>query len=169
MMSAFSELDWRRFDVWAIVSGRGVASVPIQDDEACVAWLRSNDYDVARVDCRLGFSGVVDQLNRLFDWEGQFGYLMSADRCGLDALRDGFGFGFSAQQALLLVGLDELCTSHCEWLLGFFAIASEYSLAELAVGRRFFLIAVLPSDAPVIGKIYQAMQVPHPISLHAVA
>ena len=43
-MAAFDELDWDRFDVWAVVASEGVVAVETAHREACHAWLRRHEY-----------------------------------------------------------------------------------------------------------------------------
>ena len=85
-MAAFAELDWTRFDVWAVVAMEGVAVVESAHREACLDWLRQHDYAVTTIDFAQGVGPAVVALGEKFRWEEQFGYRLTPDNPNLDAL-----------------------------------------------------------------------------------
>ena len=106
--------------------------------------------------------GFVSQLNELFRWKDQFGYLLSEERCGLDAVRDGFDLPDSEGGAVLrLNDAEVLWGEEPEWFLGFLSIAAQYSREQLAVGLRFFTVLILPKSSPLAGVVYEDWCVPH--------
>jgi|CXWL01.1.fsa_nt_gi hypothetical protein len=160
-MSAFEKLDWGRFDVRAIVESNGVTAVLDNQRESCTAWIKDNGYNEFELYCGSGFGGFVSQLNELFRWKDQFGYLLSEERCGLDAVRDGFDLPKSEGGSVLrLTEADVLWAQEPEWFLGFLSIAAQYSREQLAVGLRFFTVLVLPQTSPLAGVVYETWCVP---------
>jgi len=63
---------------------------------------------------------------------------------------------------LELVRVDIAWQKEPEWVLGLLAIAQTYSHRELAVGRRFFALLVIPEDSEMIGQIVQEIRVLSP-------
>ncbi len=165
-MSAFSSLDWARFDVWGIVAGAGIAVVKPEHRENCHAWLQRHDYAISSSDFGQGIGPAVVALGDLFRWEEQFGYALQPHSRNLAALRDGFEFDLDPGQGhvLELVNADSAYREDPHWLLGLLSIAQEYSLRELALGARFFAILVLDGDSVLIGKPYESLSVPGPFS-----
>ena len=138
-MSAFAELDWTRFDVWAAVAMEGVAVVASAHREACLDWLRQHDYAVSSIDFAQGLSRAVVALGEKLRWEEQFGYRLAPESRNLDALRDGFEFELKPGQGQVLELLNAE-VAHREdprWLFGLLAISHEYSRNQLAL--RSFL------------------------------
>ena len=162
-MAAFIELDWTQFDVRALVESHGLVNFDKSALSSCVAWLFEHDYEVHRLECGLGFDVLLDQWNKLFRWEEQFGYALSSDRCGLDAVRDGFEvLSSNGRSVLILDDSEVLWSERPSWLLGVLAIAQEYSLCELALGRRFICIISLPAGSNLVGQVIEQLVVPHP-------
>ena len=163
-MAAFVELDWTRFDVWAVVAMGGVAVVKSEHREACLAWLRQHDYAVTSVDFGLGVSLAVGTLGEKFRWEEQFGYRLMPESRNLDALRDGFDFNLKPGEGhvLELLNAEVAHREDPRWLSGLFAIAHEHSLRQLALGARFFATLVLDGGSPLIGAPYETLSVPVP-------
>jgi hypothetical protein len=48
------------------------------------------------------------------------------------------------------------------WLLGVLSIAQEHSRRQLALGRRFFTLLVLPEHSPLAGVAIEQTEVPCP-------
>jgi hypothetical protein len=163
-MAAFAELDWTRFDVWAAVALEGVVVVETAHRDACLAWLRQNDYGITSIDFSGGISPAVVALGERFHWEDQFGYKLTAEKRNLDALRDGFEFDLEPGQGHVLELLDAEVAyrEDARWLAGLLAIAHEYSRWQLALGARFFVTLFLDRDSPLIGVPYEKLAVPGP-------
>lgn len=163
-MAAFDELDWARFDVWAVVAMEGVAVVEIARREACHAWLRQHDYTVTSVDFAAGVGPGVIALGERFRWEEQFGYGLAANSRNLDALRDGFGFDLKPGQGhvLELLNAEVAHREDPRWLAGLLAIAHEHSRWQLALGTRFFATLFLDPGSRLIGVQYEMLSVPCP-------
>lgn len=163
-MPAFTDdqIDWRRIDVQAIVGHHGIAAIDIARHAACEHWLRRHDYRLERIDCAVGMAGVLERLDALFRWEEQFGYRLIDGSGNLDALRDGFAFDVPVTGGLVFVlgQPDVLFREDSRWFLGLLAIASEHSRYQLACGRRFFTLLVLPDDSPMIGQKFDSIAVP---------
>jgi hypothetical protein len=161
---AFSELDWTRFDCWAIVACRGVAVVDPVHIQSYRTWLQRHDYAITSLDFGGGLNPAVSALGRLFRWEEQFGYVLSGDSRNLDALRDGFEFpvkpGNGMVFELLNTGIAHSENSH--WLAGLLSIASEYSLQQLALGACFFTTLILEVESKLVGQVYESLAVPVP-------
>lgn len=107
-------------------------------------------------------TGALNRFDSLFRWEGQFGYRLSDGTRNLNALRDGFDFEVPASGGLVLDlwRPDVIWREDSGWLLGLLAIAADYSRYQLACGRRFFTLLVLPEDSPLIGQKFDDIGVP---------
>jgi hypothetical protein len=46
------------------------------------------------------------------------------------------------------------------WLLGLLSIAQEHSRRQLALGRRFFVLLVVPEDSTLVGVMIEHTTVP---------
>lgn len=161
-MAAFTELDWKRIDVKAIVGSSGLATIDERRHEACRDWLKRQGYAFDTFDCRPGLSVAIPALGRLLRWEEQFGYTLDSDRCSLDAVRDGFMFDIpeGGGRVFEIVRADLAWQEDARWLLGLLSIAQEQSRWQLAVGRRFFALLVVPEDSPLIGAVIEQTRVP---------
>ena len=151
-MPAFTELDWRRFDVWAIVAGRGLATIAQVSLPACEAWLQREGYRAVSLDFSDGIGDVVVGLGEMLDWRGQFGYDLDRSSRNLNALRDGFHFdaGQDSGVVLLLRSFANAWQDDALWSCGLLEIASEHSLRALALGKRFFVVVVLPDPSSML-------------------
>jgi hypothetical protein len=160
-MGAFAELDWSRFDVWAIVAMEGVAVVELAQRQACLAWLRKHDFAVTSIDFELGVSPAVVALGEELRWEEQFGYSLAPTSRNLDALRDGFTCDLKPGQGhvLELLNADAAHREDPRWLSDLLAIAHEHSRWQLAFGARFFAMLALDSGSPLIGAPYETLSV----------
>ncbi len=142
-MAAFTELDFRRLDVGAIVEGRGIALSNPAERASIHTWLRLEGYELVVLDFGQGLSANVAALGELLKWQDQFGYALEPSSRNLDALRDGFTFTFeegSTGVVLHLLGIEKARGENEEWVTGLLQIISENSLRELALGRRFFAV-----------------------------
>jgi hypothetical protein len=61
-MPAFASLDWRRFDVQALIVWRGVATIEQVMAARCEEWLRLAGYQLVTLDFSRGIGAVVGQL-----------------------------------------------------------------------------------------------------------
>lgn len=163
-MSAFTDLDWSRIDVWAIVNFGGLATIEEHRQFACREWLHRHGYEITTVDCRSGLSVAIPELGRLLGWEQQFGYALGPDSRNLNALRDGFNFDIAEGGGLVfeIVRADLAWREDSGWLCGLLGIAQEQSRRQLALGRRFFALLVVPEQSPLIGAVVEVMRVPGP-------
>jgi hypothetical protein len=163
-MAPFTDLDWTRFDVWAIVASEGVAVVEAAQRQACLAWLREHDYVVSSIDFGRGVGPAVVALGDKFQWEDQFGYRLQPENRNIDALRNGFDFGLKPGEGhvLELLNVEAAHREDARWLSGLLAIVHEHSLRQLALGSRFFASLVLDRGSPLIGAAYGALSVPVP-------
>lgn len=161
-MGAFAELDWSRIDVWAIVASGGVATIDERRRDRCLAWLRRQGYGIESIDCAGGLDVAIPELGRLLRWEDEFGYSLRAQNRNLNALRDGFDFDVPAGggKVFELVRADVAWKEDPHWLLGLLSIAQEASRRELALGRRFFCLLVVPEHSALIGQTIDVTTVP---------
>lgn len=161
-MSAFTELDWRRLDVQAIVGASGLAVIHEQQRSPCLAWLGSNRYRVKTLDCRPGLSEAIPKLGLMLNWEEQFGYGLDADNRNLDTLDDGFEFEIPVGEGCVfeVIGADLAWQEDARWLCGLLSIAQAHSRKHLALGRRFFTLLVLPENSGLIGTVIEDTRVP---------
>lgn len=164
MMEAFDQLDWTRFDVWAVVAGEGVAVVETTHRNACHAWLRERDYALTSLDFAQGIDPAVVALGEQFRWEEQFGYRLTHEKRNLDALHDGFEFGLKHGQGhvLELLNAEVAHREDPRWFGGLLSIVHEHSRWHLALGARFFAMLVLDRGSPLIGVAYQTLSIPGP-------
>jgi hypothetical protein len=165
-MAAFETLDWTTLDTLAIVEHRGVIAADQQVRNRCHQWLDLHQYTRVSLNFTSGISGAINQLNRLLNWQEQFGYEMKAESRNLDALRDGFAFNVPDQGGLVLVLQDfELAWQEDpNWSSTLLIFASEYSIQQLALGKRFFtLVEVESNKSPIIGRIYDSLSISYPI------
>lgn len=162
-VAAFADLDWRRIDVTSIVTFGGVNAIDVGQHQACRAWLASEGYQIITFDCRMGLAEAIPELGRLFAWEQQFGYNLTEQNANLDAVRDGFGYAppGSGRRVFEILGADLAWDEDREWLAGLLSIAQEYSRKELALGRRFFALLVVPDeDSPLVDAVIEETRVP---------
>jgi hypothetical protein len=160
--AAFDQLDWTRFDVWAALARDGVVVVDTAHRESCLAWLRREGYGIESIDFRQGIGPATLAIRDLLRWEEKFGIPAKPDSLNLNALRDGFEFDLQPGEgkALELRDADVAYLEDREWLLGLLAIATEYSLQQLALGARFFAVLFLDRGSPLIGAQYESLIVP---------
>jgi hypothetical protein len=167
-MASFSEIDWTRFDVHALVVNAGVAVVEPQHRQACHGWLGRNRYAIDTINFGGGIGPAVMALGSLLRWVEQFGYALEESSGNLDALRDGFlfettGSGVTgAGRVLELLHADAAYREDPRWLLGLLAIAAEHSRQQLALGQRFFTVLVLEPGSALPGVTFESLAVPHP-------
>jgi hypothetical protein len=163
-VAAFVELDWSRIDVQGIVALGGLATIDERSHPACREWLARQGYRIDTFDCRTGLSAAVSELGRLLSWEERFGYALGSDSRNLDALRDGFEFDIpdAGGRVFEIVGGDPVWQEDPEWLCGLLEIAQEQSRRQLALGRRFFALLVVPERSPLIGAPIGRIEVPVP-------
>ena len=162
-MAAFAALDWDRIDVFAIVGATGgLATIDDRRHTACREWLQRHGYAIDSLDCRSGLAETVPALGRMLGWQQQFGYSLGPRERNLDALRDGFEFAIpdGGGRVLEVVRPDFAWREDPRWLLGLLSIAREYSRRQLALGRRFFALLVIPEDSPLVGAAIEQAQVP---------
>ena len=164
MAMAFSELDWTRFDCWAVVTCRGVAVVDPAHIQSYRTWLQRHDYAITSLDFDGGLDPVVSTLGRLLRWEEQFGYILSGDSRNLAALRDGFEFRVRPGHGMVfeLLNTDIAHSEDSHWLAGLLSIAAEYSHQQLALGARFFTTLILDTKSKLVGQVYESLAVPVP-------
>jgi hypothetical protein len=162
-MPAFTEIDLERIDAYGIVACRGIAPIDERRRFPCLDWLRRNAYEIESVDCSQGLAHAIPELGRMLRWEARFGYTLEPGNRNLDALSDGFNFPLAEHggKVFELVRPDVAWREDSEWLLGLLTIAMEASLRELALGRRFFTLLVVPKDSPLIGQTIANTQVPY--------
>ena len=161
-MAVFDKLDWANIDVMAIVARYGLLTVDDKRVASHRTWLSEAGYKIVELDCGLGFAHVLDEVNRLFRWDENFGYELSVDRCSLDAVNDGFEFDFGGTSGIVLQlnEPDVLWETEPKWILGLLSIVNVYSHTQLALGNRFFTLLVMPDSSPLIGQIIDSISVP---------
>lgn len=161
-MSASTELDWGRFDVTAIVTYSGLATIDNHRHQACRDWLLRQGYEVDTFDCGPGLAIAVPELGRLLCWEQQFGYTLGPESRNLDALRDGFDFAIpeGGGRVLEILRPDLAWKDDQRWLRGLLDIAQEHCRYQLALGCRFFVLLVVPDHSPLIGEPLEEARVP---------
>jgi len=170
-MAAFSEgedakLDWREPDVFAIVGCHGLAVIDETVRSECLAWLEKNSYRLDRIDCSRGLAGFLEDINKLFHWQEQFGYKMVVKN--LDALRDGFHVDVPTTGGAVMEfhRPDMLWEQEPEFLVGALEIACAHSLRHLACGRRFFNLMIVPRESPFLGQTIPLVRVPSPAAFN---
>lgn len=161
-MAVFTELDWRRLDVWAIVGAAGTAVVDIRQHPQSRRWLEDNGYTIGTLNCTEGLNQAIPALGRMLNWEQQFGYSLGPESRNLDALNDGFEFTVPENGGYVLdvIGADLAWEEDARWLQGFLAIAQSHSRKHLALGQRFFVLLALPQHSPLIGAVIEETRVP---------
>ena len=163
-MSAFSELDWRRPDVRAIVGGSGLAVIELEQRDHFREWLGRNGYRIGTLDLSGGLALARPALGKMLDWEGRFGYSLGPDDRNLDALNDGFDFTVREDEGCIVevLGADRAWQEDPRWLMGLLAIAQSRSREHRALGQRFFVALVLPEHSPLVGAVVEDVKVPAP-------
>lgn len=161
-MAPFTEIDLERIDYYGIVACRGIAPIDERRRLPCLDWLRRNGYEIESMDCSQGLAHAIPELGRMLRWEERFGYRLEPGNRNLDALSDGFNFPLAEYGAKVfeLVRPDAAWREDSEWLLGLLTIAMEASLRELALGRSFFSLLVVPDKSPLIGQTISKMTIP---------
>ena len=162
-MKPFAAPAWLEPDFWAITAGRGLASIHVSEQTIALDWLAERGYTVDTIDCTGGLADVVEQINRLFRWEEQFGYKLSLERRNLDALNDGFDFAIpeGAGHVMQLVRPDVIWQEDAPWTIGLLEMAGDYGLLEFGLGRRFFTLLVTEWESPLLGVALRPCRVPH--------
>lgn len=163
-MAAFKELIWQHIDVWAIVGFGGLATVIEQDHEKYRTWLTSNGYTVDTLDCTRPVNEIFEEYQRIFDWEKQFGYKPDFSNRNFYALRDAFTFDIpeGGGHVLELLRVDLAWQQDSEWVREVLSIAQAYSRRELALGRRFLTLLVVPEQSEMIDTLIEEIKVPYP-------
>ncbi len=160
-MAAFTELDWMRMDVHAIVGSSGLAVIEEARHSACRAWIERHDYRIATLDCRGGLGIAIPELGRMLEWEANFGYVLEPGNCNLNALNDGFEFDASETGCVLeILGADIAWQEDVHWMLGLLSISTFHSRVHLAQGERFFVLLVLPVGSTLINVVVDEIRVP---------
>jgi len=161
-MTAFAELNWQHPDVWGIVVGRGLMTIETRNEQACDTWLAAHGYERIDLNFATGISPVVAWLGEYLNWEEQFGYVLRPESRGLDGLRDGFEFA-AANLVIKLQSFEVAWTEDERWSSGFLSIISEYSLQQLALGRRFFaILPVADANSMLIGQTIEGLGIRFP-------
>ncbi len=164
-MAAFTEIDWSRFDAFALLFGRGLSCVEHADRETALQWLAGQSYIMEIFDFSEGISPVVAALGKRLNWEQEFGYELQGSSRNLAALHDGFDFEAPQQGGLVLElkGFEVALRENEEWSKVFLSIISEHSLRQLALGRRFFaVIPVESTNVAWLGNHYEELAIPYP-------
>jgi hypothetical protein len=163
-MAAFADLDWRRIDVNGIVIFGGLATIDESRHLACRDWLARHGYTIDTLNCRPGLAVAIPELGRQLHWDEQFGYALGPDSRNLDALRDGFWLDIPAGggRVVEIIRADIAWQEDSRWLCGLLSIIQEQSRRQLALGRRFFALLVLPENSPLIGAAIAQTTVPGP-------
>jgi hypothetical protein len=161
-MAAFTGLDWARFDVTALVNGRGIGVIDPTRADQCRNWLLRQGYAVEQWHFDSGIGPAVTHLGKRLRWEEQFGCPLDPQSRNLDALRDGFLSDEWHSEALVLeVHQAEVAwRENPRWFMGVLAIAQEHSLCQLALGQRFFVLLVLEQTSPLIDQTIESSKVP---------
>jgi hypothetical protein len=162
---AFAQLEWNRLDVQAIVGHRGVATILQHDRDRAKNWLTTHGYAVLEFDFADGIAAMVTQFGQALQWQKQFGYELSGEVANLDAIADGFS-ALPGAGALVMMfdNVDSMYSAHSEWVLGFAAIIADASLAQLAVGARFFSLWSIPSGhSTFVGQVIAQSMVGVPL------
>jgi hypothetical protein len=163
-MAGFTDLDWRRIDTTSIVTFGGLGTIDERRHAACRAWLIQHDYTIDTLDCTPGLAVAIPELGRMLRWKQQFGYDLGPDSRNLDALQDGFYFQIPAGKGHVLevIGANNAWHEDRRWFCGLLAIAQKQSREQLALGRRFFVLLVVPNDSPMIGETIEQVTIPGP-------
>jgi hypothetical protein len=161
-VSAFTDLDFQRIDVTAIVTFGGLATIDEKRHKSCREWLKKNDYAIDTLDCRQGLADAVTELGKLLRWEKQFGHELESDSRDVDVLREGFEFEISegGGRVLEILRPDQAWREDPAWLRGLLSMIQEHSRKHLALGRRFFALLVVPESSPFIGAAIEQTRVP---------
>jgi hypothetical protein len=161
-VATFTDLDWSRIDLTAIVTFGGLATIDERRHPACRDWLLRQGYQIDTFDCQPGLSVAIPELVRLLGWQQQFGYALGPDSRNLNALRDGFEFSIPEGSGCVfeIIRADIGCQEDRRWLCGVLSIAMEQSRLQLALGRRFFTLLVLPEKSSMIGTVIEESIVP---------
>ena len=163
-MAAFTDLDFYRIDVTAIVTFGGLATIDEKRHKACREWLKKNSYAIDTLDCRPGLADAVTALGKLLRWEQQFGRELESDSRDVDLLREGFEFEIAGAEGrgrvLEIIRPDQAWREDPAWLRGLLSLAQEHSRMHLALGHRFFALLVVPEGSPFIGAAIEQTRVP---------
>jgi hypothetical protein len=160
-MSPFRNIDWQCPDAWGIVACRGVLTVVPETCAACDRWLLENGYELHQFDFSSGISPAVSAFGLRFQWVQQFGYSLPPESRNLDALRDGFDIT-RERVVFKLLGFERAWLEDATWASGFLSIISEYSLYQLAVGKRFFAMLPVEAQSILVGKPVEELTVGAP-------
>jgi hypothetical protein len=163
-MAAFKELIWQHIDVWAIVGFAGLATVIEPEHEKYRTWLTVNGYTIDTLDCTLPVTKIFEEYQKMFHWEEKFGYKPDFANRNFSGLRDAFAFEIpeGGGHVLELIRVDIAWKQDPEWVSELLSIAQAYTRHELALGRRFLTLLVVPEDSEMIGTLIEEIKVPYP-------
>lgn len=149
-MALFNELDWDRIDVRAIAgSPGGLVTIDEPRHHACHKWLLDQGYKTDLVDFRLGVEQSLLRLEQILSWQERFGYSLNPNDINLDSLHSGFGLEIPEGEGRVL----ELWRPDLAWqvdptfILGLLWIIHDYSRKQLALGRKFFALLIIPDES----------------------
>ena len=63
-MAAFTEINWQRFDHYAIVENQGLATIEESRRTACREWLEAHGYQIHSIDCSGGYTTAAPEFGR---------------------------------------------------------------------------------------------------------
>ncbi|MDN3576431.1 hypothetical protein QWZ03_06600 [Chitinimonas viridis] len=167
-MATFTQLDWTRPDVHAIVNSHGLLVIDATSAPDHRSWLSNHRYETLDLDFKQGISPVVEHLGHVLHWQNQFGYALQPDSRNLDALWDGFEFEVPVEGGLVcwLADFETAWVEDKRWAQGFMVIITDYCLQQLALGRRFYaILTVSGAESPILGQRVADIAVPHPYSM----
>lgn len=164
-MTAFTELEWHRLDMWALLVGRGIVTVEEKLLQQCSAWLSTKRYETVTLEFSRGVSPAMAELGRLLRWEEQFGRAFDPTSRDIDLLRGGFLLNVPAKGGLVLClqDFEQAWSEEEEWSRRFLGTLSDYSLCQLALARRFFAIIPIPDPGSrLVGQRIEELTIPLP-------
>ena len=161
-MAIFSKLDWRRFDTHTIVEHRGIGCVESSQQKSCRAWLEKNKYKITTIDFQDGIENGLRGLENLLGWPEN--WALSPESQNLDALRDDFAILLKSEHDLVIeiLNAEYGYKQSQHFFCGLLGILAEYSLKQLALGRRFFCYLVVEKNSKLVGVKYQDLSIPGP-------
>jgi hypothetical protein len=152
-VASFTSLDWDRFDLHAIILGRGLARMSEESVTRARDWLAKHGYKSVSLDFSDGLASAVGDIEGLLEWERNFGYSLDGKLPHVAAIHEGLQFLPVPEDGglvLELSSIDSALVENEEWTLGFLRMIARESLQRLALGRRFFAVIYPDTTHPAL-------------------
>lgn len=153
-MVAFEYLNWQQFDIYALVTCRGLASIEAQRQQSCLKWLKKQNYDVTTIDFSTGVPPALSALGSFLKFEENFGYALNDTNKNLDAIDEAFSYleisSETSGMVIEFVNIESVWEENQQWLRALLSTIQNETIRHLALGRRFFALLVISDKESIL-------------------